>query len=210
IRPSSADMELPVDDFSKVDFMAVRYVPGNYDDGSNGCAINPNVAQLNNGESLVGQDVVFWYRSGALHLAGNPWECDIVGPTLIPFRRDRPQLGAQDDDEPTLEEFLSFGPIEAAAAEASAMPDGYELQRAQPNPFNPSTTVRFRVAEAQRVSLTLYDALGRRVADLHEGYAEAGRYETVRVDGSSLPSGTYTVVLQGESVRGTTRIVLIK
>src|SRR5690606_6611149 len=49
IRPSSADMELPVDDFSKVDFMAVRYVPGNYDDGSNGCAINPNVAQLNNG-----------------------------------------------------------------------------------------------------------------------------------------------------------------
>jgi hypothetical protein len=32
----------------------------------------------------------------------------------------------------------------------------------------------------------------------------------VRVDGSSLPSGAYTVVLEGETVRGTTRVVLIK
>jgi len=208
IRPSAADLELPVDNFSKVDFMAVRYVPGNYDDGSTGCPINPNVSQLDNNESLVGQDVVFWYRSGALHNAGNPWECDIVGPTLLPFRRDRPPTGA-DDDEPTLEEFLSHAPIEAAAA-AATMPDGYELERAQPNPFNPTTTVRFRVAEPQRVTLALYDALGRRVATLYEGYAEAGRHESVRVDGSGLPSGTYTVVLEGEAVRGTTRVVLIK
>ncbi|MDX1421441.1 MAG: hypothetical protein R3181_15860, partial [Rubricoccaceae bacterium] len=167
IRPSSADLELPIDSFSKVDYLAVRYVPGNYDDGSNGCAINPNVSQLDNNESLVGQDVVFWYRSGALHLGGNPWECDIVGPTLIPFRRDRVPEGAA--DEPTVEDFLVNAPFDAASA---SLPEGYELERAQPNPFNPSTTVRFRVAEAQRVSLALYDALGRRVATLHEGYAE--------------------------------------
>ena len=207
IRPSAADYELPVDNFSKVDFMAVRYVAGNYTDGHPGCAINPNATQLDNNESLVGQDVVFWYRSGAQHTGGNPWECDIVGPTLLPFRRDRPPAGAQ-DEEPPLEEFLSYGPIEADAA--AEMPEGFELERAQPNPFNPTTTVRFRVAEAQRVTLALYDALGRRVADLYDGYAEAGRYESVRVDGTALPSGTYTVVLEGETVRGSTRVVLIK
>jgi hypothetical protein len=45
---------------------------------------------------------------------------------------------------------------------------------------------------------------------LFEGRAEAGRYESVRVDGSSLPAGAYTVVLEGERVRGSTRVVLLK
>jgi hypothetical protein len=107
-----------------------------------------------------------------------------------------------------MEEFTSMSAFEAAAE--TEMPDGYELQQARPNPFNPTTTVRFRVAAAQRVTVSLYDALGRQVASLYEGYAEANHYETVQVDGTALPSGTYTVVLEGESVRGTTRVVLIK
>ena len=60
------------------------------------------------------------------------------------------------------------------------------------------------------MTIALYDALGRHVAPLHEGYAEAGRFESVRIDGSNLPSGTYTVRLEGENILGTTRIVLIK
>ena len=186
IRPSSADLELPVDAFSKLDAMVLRYHEGEVDDGSPDCAINP--AALVNGEGVEGTDVVFWYRTGALHPAGNPWQCDIVGPMLVP---------------------LGFGTATEPDA-PDAMPAGYELERAQPNPFNPTTTVRFRVAEPQRVTLALYDALGRRVATLYEGYAEAGRRESVRVDGSGLPSGTYTVVLEGETVRGTTRVVLIR
>ncbi|MDX1419888.1 MAG: hypothetical protein R3181_07975, partial [Rubricoccaceae bacterium] len=147
IIPSSADLELPVDSFSKLDALVVRHHPNEIDDNGFTCAINQG--RFLNGEGVAGQDVVFWYRSGALHTAGNPWECDIVGPTLVPVG-----LGT------------------AAEPDAEGLPEGYELERAQPNPFNPSTTVRFRVAEAQRVSLALYDALGRRVATLHEGYAE--------------------------------------
>ncbi len=206
IIPSPEDLALPVDEFSKLDMMAVQYEPGDFDDGSVGCAINPNVPQLADGETLVNQDLVVWYRSGALHTAGNPWECDLVGPTLEPFRNDgRARPGA----EPTLEDFMTSAPVRAES-EASTLPEGYVLEGARPNPFDATTTVRFQVAEAQEVALALYDALGRRVATLYEGTAEADTFQSVEIDGRELPSGTYTVVLEGASVRGSTRVVLIK
>ncbi|HYE96608.1 MAG TPA: hypothetical protein VD962_10395, partial [Rubricoccaceae bacterium] len=83
--PSSADLLLPADfdgpSPALLDMALLRYVPGVVDDGSPSCAISPSGLGLNN-EAVSGQDVVFWYRSGALHNAGNPWECDIVGPML--------------------------------------------------------------------------------------------------------------------------------
>ena len=208
IVPSPEDLALPVDPFSKLDMMAVRYEPGEVDDGSRSCAIDPDVPQLADGESLVGADVVVWYRSGALHEGGNPWACDVVGPTLVPFLRDGQ---GSPDARPTLEDFAHEGFLAAQTeAEATLAADGFELEGARPNPFDRTTTVRFRVAETQRVSLVLYDALGRRVATLHEGTADADAFVSVEVDGSSLPSGTYTVSLEGESVRGSTRVVLIR
>lgn len=181
IVPSSADRLLPVDSFSKVDAMVMRYRATELYDGSGSCAIS--LGQVNN-ESLVGEDIVFWYRGGALHTAGNPFECDIVGPTLNP-------IGFQ---------------VEAEAPPAPA--DGLELAAAVPNPFSPSTTVRFRVAEMQQVRVELFDALGRRVTELFNGTVQADRYQTVQIDGTGLPSGTYVVRVTGERVQGTTRIVL--
>ena len=184
IVPSSADLMLPVDPFSKTDALIARY-DGTVDDAGGGCAIN--YSNIINGETVQNEDIVFWYRSGALHNAGNPWECDIVGPTLIP---DHITV-------PTIE-----GPSELV--------DGYVLESAYPNPFNPSTTVRFKVADKQNVTVSLLDALGRQVATLFTGFVESNHFETVRIDGSRLPSGTYTVRLEGESVFGSTRIALIK
>lgn len=197
IVPSSSDLMLPIDSFSKLDAAVAVYDPTEIEDGAtilSHCPINLDTEPtydgqdpIINNEPLAGQDIVFWYRSSANHQGGNPWECDIVGPTL--------------------------NPISAVANEPGTPPDlpmGYVLERAYPNPFNPSTTVRFQVAEGQNISLGLYDALGRKVADLYDGFAEASRYETVRVDGSNLPSGAYTVRLEGESIQGSTQIVLIK
>ncbi|MDX1439027.1 MAG: hypothetical protein R3284_03900, partial [Rubricoccaceae bacterium] len=81
VIPSSADLELPVDAFSKTDALIARY-DGTVDDAGGGCAIN--YSNIINGGNVDGQDVVFWYRSGAFHTGGVPYECDIVGPTLIP------------------------------------------------------------------------------------------------------------------------------
>ncbi|HYE96610.1 MAG TPA: T9SS type A sorting domain-containing protein, partial [Rubricoccaceae bacterium] len=149
------------------------------------CAISPSGLGLNN-EAVSGQDVVFWYRSGALHNAGNPWECDIVGPMLN-----------------------TFNPV-TNEPPAPEMPGGVSLEAAYPNPFNPSTSVRFRVDALQHVTLTLHDALGRTVQTLFEGMVAAGRDEHVRIDGTNLPSGAYTVRLVGERAQATTRVVLLK
>ncbi|MDX1439023.1 MAG: T9SS type A sorting domain-containing protein [Rubricoccaceae bacterium] len=194
--PSSADLLLPIDDFSKLDVAVAQYRPTELDDGADSlgeCEIElengyNGTTPIINGESLVDEDIVLWYRSGANHLGGNPWECDIVGPMLT---RVLPTAG---EEGPAPEE----------------MPDGFLLESAYPNPFNPSTTVRFKVADEQSVTVSLFDALGRKVATLFSGFVESNRFETVRIDGSRLPSGTYTVRLEGENILGSTRVVLIK
>ena len=125
---------------------------------------------------------MFWYRSSALHSAGNPFECDIVGPTLRPF-----------------------GLIPPLPSGTTA-----EIEAAQPNPFTPRTTVRFRVQTAESVRVTLHDSLGRRVRDLFDGPMSANRYETIQINGSGLATGTYVVVLRGETTQASTRIVLVR
>ncbi len=63
-----------------------------------------------------------------------------------------------------------------------------------PNPFNPSTQIRFTLKESGKVSLKVYDVLGKEVANLADGYYEAGKH-TAAFDGSSaiggLASGIY-------------------
>ena len=180
IEPSETDLLLPVDAYSKTDALALRYRENELGDGEGLCDFDFD--PLANDESLAGEDVVFWYRSSALHSAGNPYECDIVGPTLRPF-----------------------GMLAPLPAGQSA-----EIEAARPNPFTPQTTVRFRVKAEETVRVSLHDALGRHLRDLFNGPVSANRYESVQINGSGLPTGTYVVVLQGETARASTRIVLVR
>ncbi len=75
-------------------------------------------------------------------------------------------------------------------AEASAVPTDFVLETNYPNPFNPSTTIAFSLPEDARVRLTVFDAIGRPVANLVDGHVAAGRH-TVDFDAAGLPSGTY-------------------
>lgn len=59
-----------------------------------------------------------------------------------------------------------------------------------PNPFNPSTLIRYELAKNSRVKVGIYDVLGRIVATLVDGYEIAGVH-AVDFDGSRLASGTY-------------------
>jgi len=64
-----------------------------------------------------------------------------------------------------------------------------------PNPFNPSTQIRFGIARAGFVSLKIYDMLGRAVAVLVEEDKSAGYFQ-MSWDASRLPSGVYFLRLQ--------------
>lgn len=69
-------------------------------------------------------------------------------------------------------------------------PKHFELFQAFPNPFNPSTEIRFELPEVANVSLVVIDVLGRKVADVVNGLHEAG-YHSVTWNASDVSSGVY-------------------
>lgn len=78
-----------------------------------------------------------------------------------------------------------------------------------PNPFNPSTRIRYQVASQANVQLQVYDVLGRRVRTLVDGQQQPGSY-TVRFDGRNLSSGTYFIHLKAGDITGIQKMTLIK
>ncbi|MCH8568083.1 MAG: T9SS type A sorting domain-containing protein [Balneolales bacterium] len=93
----------------------------------------------------------------------------------------------------------------------SELPTATGLDQNYPNPFNPITNIQFSLTEAQNVTLTVYDVMGRRVATLLDNQAHNTGTHTVSFDGSTLSSGIYLYRLQlpnGESF--TNKMMLVK
>jgi photosystem II stability/assembly factor-like uncharacterized protein len=70
------------------------------------------------------------------------------------------------------------------------LPNSYKLYQNYPNPFNPETTIRFELPEKTKVSLIIYDLLGREVEKLIDGEKEAGSYSIIW-NAKNLTSGIY-------------------
>ena len=90
-----------------------------------------------------------------------------------------------------------------AAASAPVLEPNY------PNPFNPSTSIRFLLPEAGRATLTVFDALGRPVAVVADGEFEAGAHQ-VDFRAAGLPSGSYTYMLSAGGRTVARRMMLLK
>jgi len=83
------------------------------------------------------------------------------------------------------------------------------LLRAYPNPFNSSTQIEFTLPVTQRVSLRLYDVLGREVAVVLNQMKTAGEHR-VTFDGSGLSSGVYFCRMDAGTEMRTQKIMLMK
>lgn len=88
-------------------------------------------------------------------------------------------------------------------------PETFSLQQNYPNPFNPSTTIKYSVPSASKVSLKVFDVLGKEVAVLVNETKTAGNYE-VNFDASKLTSGVYFYQLQAGSSSVTKKLTLMK
>ena len=75
-------------------------------------------------------------------------------------------------------------------AENSVLPERTQLKGNYPNPFNPTTVIRYAMPVGGRVQLDVYNLLGQHQQRLTAGLRPAGFHE-VRFDGASLSSGVY-------------------
>ncbi len=76
-----------------------------------------------------------------------------------------------------------------------AVPGDFELAQNFPNPFNPSTTIAYKIGASSQVNLTVYNILGKRVKTLVDIRQASGQYQVswdgTNRTGESVPSGTY-------------------
>ena len=91
----------------------------------------------------------------------------------------------------------------------SGLPASFNLMQNYPNPFNPETKIRYQVARQCRVTLTIYNALGKKVKELINSEQNAGIY-SISIDASSLASGVYYYKLSAGSFVQVRKMILMK
>ncbi|NQT33946.1 carboxypeptidase regulatory-like domain-containing protein [bacterium] len=89
------------------------------------------------------------------------------------------------------------------------LPYGYRLHRPYPNPFNDVTHILFTLPAASRVSLKLYDLMGRKVANIVERRYTPGTHH-VLIDAKELPGGVYFIKMNTGNWDASRKVVLVK
>ncbi len=88
-------------------------------------------------------------------------------------------------------------------------PVSYVLHANYPNPFNPTTTIRYDVKQTAHVSVKVFNLLGREVTTLIHERIPAGSH-TVSWDATGLPSGIYFCQMEAGDFVQTRKMVLLK
>lgn len=129
---------------------------------------------------------------------------EYIDRTVVPGRAYRYQIGVTDADG----EFLS------PPVTVSVSPIVASLAQNQPNPFNPTTTIRYTLSEQQSAALTIHDVNGRLVRTLVDEVQSHGQHEATwdgRDDrGQGVSSGVYFYRLQAGKLTMTRKMVLLK
>ncbi|MFH1861690.1 MAG: T9SS type A sorting domain-containing protein, partial [bacterium] len=93
--------------------------------------------------------------------------------------------------------------------QGTVLPEVCLLEGAFPNPFNPTSAIRFQIPESAPVQLAIYDISGSLVATLVDGWRTAGSYEAT-FDGTNLASGVYICRLNAGAVTTSMKLLLLK
>ena len=97
---------------------------------------------------------------------------------------------------------------------SSVIPVEFSLSQNYPNPFNPVTTIQFGVPEESKVTLMIYDLLGREVRTLINSNLKPGYHKVVwnGTDhfGNQVATGMYFTVMQSGEFRDVRKMVLLK
>jgi len=87
--------------------------------------------------------------------------------------------------------------------------DKTQLYQNHPNPFNPSTTITFSLTDVSHVTITIYNAIGQKVAELVNEVMNAGM-QSVNFNASSLTSGFYFYRFETPNYTKTMKMILLR
>ena len=99
--------------------------------------------------------------------------------------------------------------VDVGVGEAVEPAEVFEMT-SYPNPFRDQAIIAFRLPLPQRVSLDVYNVLGRRVHTLLDGAPLSAGTHTITVDAPPWPSGFYLYRLTGETRTATGQMVLVR
>ncbi|MBK9097158.1 MAG: right-handed parallel beta-helix repeat-containing protein [bacterium] len=194
--------------------------------GVKGLVVYPDI-------SLIEQFLILDYTNNTLTVAGDIRNVSMVGNSYkivadFPVDEASPVIDAGENrsDLPPFDfngnVRISFGSssmtVDIGAYEfappsntelSQEVPTKVSLEANYPNPFNPTTTIRYSIPQNNIVTLTVYDILGSEVATLVNEEQSAGSYE-VSFNASHLSSGIYVYRLRSGSFVETKKMVLLK
>ncbi len=92
---------------------------------------------------------------------------------------------------------------------STIVPDKFNLYQNFPNPFNPTTNIKFEIKSSSLVKLTIFDALGQTIETLVNEQLHPGTYQ-LTFDGGNYTSGVYFYRLVAEDFVETKKMLLVK
>ncbi len=109
---------------------------------------------------------------------------------------------------------VQFTHTVVTALRDAAMPETFALFQNFPNPFNPSTQIRYAVGTDSRTSLRVYDILGREVTTIVDGWQPAGEYSVIwngrNSAGEEVSSGVYICRLEAGAYSAARMMILMR
>jgi hypothetical protein len=93
---------------------------------------------------------------------------------------------------------------------SNEVPAVYSLEQNFPNPFNPTTTIRFNVSKSSNATLKVYDITGKLVATLFENEAVTPGKKEIVFNSTNLSSGIYFYTLSAGDFKDTKKMILVK
>ena len=100
-------------------------------------------------------------------------------------------------------------PVTVTVVRSSALPMDFELKQNYPNPFNPSTTIGYSIPAETKVTLVVFDVLGRKVATLVDAVQPAG-FHSCCWQANDMPSGVYFYRLKAGTYTKTLKMIQLK
>ncbi|MCL4540015.1 MAG: Ig-like domain-containing protein [Bacteroidetes bacterium] len=158
-------------------------------------------------EKIVPIDTIDWYGYKYVGM----WRSTSDASTALfrGFAVKRLQSALLDSSTIFVDDIQINGKVTGVRGASDDVPTSFRLFQNFPNPFNPTTSIRYQLPKSCHVLLKIYDTIGRNMSTLVNDNQSAGTY-SVSFNASRFPSGLYFYRLDAGSFTATKKMMLVK